>query len=188
VAGKNGDVVAEREQFFPDPAYQQINIAAGQIPSPNAAGKKNIAADQQFVLARKETKTSRAMAGNFQNFKIGAEKISVWRFFDQKIRFHGFDLELEPKVAKKFGIGNHRRSELVTADGTSELALNPGNILDVIDMSVRQEQKFEIDIKRTHPFASPLGRIEKNQTLRRVKQIAIRFENAAAKALVIHRD
>ena len=84
------------------------------------------------------------MAWNFQNFKIGAEKISVWRLFDQKIWFDRIDFELKPKVAKKFAIGNHRRSERMTADGTGELALNPGNILDVIDMSVRQEQKFEI--------------------------------------------
>ena len=128
------------------------------------------------------------MAGNFQNLKIGAEKVSVCRFFDHKIRFHRFDLEREPEAAKKFAIGNHRHSERMTADGTTELTLDPGNVLDVIDMSVRQEQKFEIDTKRTHPFASALGRVEENPALRRLKQIAIRFKNAAAKALVIHCD
>ena len=128
------------------------------------------------------------MAGHFENLKIGAEKISALRFFDQKIRFHRFDLECEPEAAKKFAIGNHRRGERMTSDGTTELALDPGNVLDVIDMSVRQEQKFEIDTKRTHPFASALGRVEENPALWRLDQIAIRFENAAAKALVIHSD
>jgi hypothetical protein len=33
----------------------------------------------------------------------------------------------------------------VTADWTIELALDPGDILHVIDVSVRQEQKFQID-------------------------------------------
>ena len=126
------------------------------------------------------------MAGNFQNLKIGAEKISAGCFFDQKIRFHRFDLEREPEAAKKFAIGNHRRGERVTADGTTELALDPGKILDVIDMPVRQEQKFEIDRTRTHPFASALRRVEENPSLWRLKQVAIRFKNAAAKALVIH--
>ena len=128
------------------------------------------------------------MAGHFQNLKIGTEKISVRRFFDQKIRFHRFDLELEPKIAKKFAVGNRRRSERMTADWTTELALNPGNVLDVIDVSVRQQQQFEIGIERTHPFASALGRVEEDPALRRLKQIAIRFKNAAAKALVIHCD
>lgn len=128
------------------------------------------------------------MAGNFQNLEVGAEKTSVWRFFDQKIRLYRFDLECEPEAAKKFAIGNHRRGERMTSDGTVELALDPGNVLDVIDVTVRQEQKFEIDTKRTHPSASALGRVEENPALRRLKQIAIRFKNAAAKVLVIHCD
>jgi len=181
-------LVSEREQFFPDPVYQQFDIAAGQIASPDAAGKKNIAADQQLIVSQKETKAARAMTWNFQNFEIRAEKISALRFFDQKIRFHRFDLEREPEVTKKFAIGNHRRGERVTPDWTTELALDPGNILDVIDMSMRQQQKFEIDLKRTHPFASALGRVEENPALWRLNQIAIRFKNAAAKALVIHCD
>ena len=126
------------------------------------------------------------MAGNFQNLEIVAEKISLWRFFNQKIRFHRFDLECEPEAAKKFAIGYHWRGERMTADGTTELALDPGNILHMIDMPVRQEQKFEIDRTRTHPFASALRRVEENPSLRRLKQVAIRFKNAAAKALVIH--
>ena len=128
------------------------------------------------------------MAWNFQNLEIGTEKISVWRFFDQKIRLHRFDFELETKAARKFAIGNHRRSERVTSDWTTKLALDPGNILDVIDVPMCEKQKFEIDLKRTHPFASALGRVEENPALWRIKQIAIRFKNAAAKALVIHCD
>ena len=128
------------------------------------------------------------MAGNFQNLEIVAEKISLWRFFNQKIRFHRFDFELEPEVAKKFAVGNHWRGKRMTPDWTTELALDPGNILDVIDMPVCEEQKFEIDTKRKRPFAGALGRVEENPSLRRFKQIAIRFKNAAAKALVIHCD
>jgi hypothetical protein len=33
----------------------------------------------------------------------------------------------------------------VTADWTIELPLDPGDILHVIDVSVRQKQKFQID-------------------------------------------
>ena len=128
------------------------------------------------------------MTWNFQNFEIRAEKISALRFFDQKIRFHRFDLEREPEVAKKFAIGNHRRGERVTSDWTTKLALDAGNILDVIDVPMCEKQKFEIDLKRTHPFASTLGRVEENPALWRIKQIAIRFKDAAAKALVIHCD
>jgi hypothetical protein len=186
VAGKHRYVVSERKYFFPDPAYQQIDISAGQITSPDAPSEKDIAVDEQFVLARKETKTARAMSGNFQNLEIGAEKISVWRFFDEKIRFGRFDFEFKPKIAKKFPVGNHRPGERVTTNWTTKLLLDPGNILDVIDMPVCQKQKFRLDPKRTHPFASALRRVEEDLAFWRFKQIAIRFKNAAAEALVTH--
>ena len=126
------------------------------------------------------------MAGNFQNPEISAEKISVWRFFDEKIRLRRFDIELETKIAKKFPLGNHRSSERVATDRTTKLAFNPGNILHVIDVPMCQEQKVGVDLKRTRPFASALRRVEENPSLRRLEEIAIRFENAAAKAFVIH--
>jgi hypothetical protein len=128
------------------------------------------------------------MAGHFQNLEICAEKISIWRLLNQKIRLRRLDFEWVTKIAKKFPVGNHRRGERVTTNWTTKLTFNPGNILDMIDMSVCQEQKFRLNLKGTHPFASALGRVEQNPSLRRFKQIAIRFENAAAKAFVIHRD
>ena len=121
------------------------------------------------------------MAGNFKNLKIGAEKISAECFFDQKIRYHRFDFELETKIAKKFAIGNHGRGERVTPDWTAKLALNVRNVLDVIDVPVRQQQEFGIDLERTDPFAGTLRCVEQNPTLRYFKQVAIGFKNPAAK-------
>ena len=74
----------------------------------------------------------------------------------------------------------------MTADETIKLALDLGDVLHMIDVPMRQEQEFEIGLQRTHPFASALWRVEENPALWRLKQIAIRFENAAAKALVNH--
>ncbi len=126
------------------------------------------------------------MPWNFQNFEISAEKNSVWCFFDEKIRLLRLDFELETKITKKFPIGDHGRSKRVTTDRTAKPALNLGDILDVIDVPMCQEQEFEIDLERTQPFTSALRGIEENPSLWRLEEIAIRFENAAAKAFVIH--
>jgi hypothetical protein len=45
VTRQDGNVVAEREKFVPDPVEKQITIAAGQIPSADAAGEQDVAAD-----------------------------------------------------------------------------------------------------------------------------------------------
>ncbi len=121
------------------------------------------------------------MAGNFQNLEIGAEKITVRRFFDEEIRFHGFDLKLEAEAAKKIAIRNHGSGEWVTPDLAAKLALNPRNILNMIDVPVCQKQKFGMDIERAYPFAGTLRRVEENPSLRRFEQVAIGLKNPAAK-------
>lgn len=128
------------------------------------------------------------MAGNFQNFEIGAEKISAGCFFDKEIRFRRFDFQCEAKISKKFAIGNHGRRERMTTDRAIEPALNAGKILNVIDMPVCQEQEFGTDIKRAQPFMCALRGVEEDPSIRRLNQIAIRFENSPAKALILHGD
>jgi hypothetical protein len=53
----------------------------------------------------------------------------------------------------------------VTTNWTTEPALNRGDILNVIDVSMREEQEFWLDLKRAHPFASALRRVEENPSL-----------------------
>jgi hypothetical protein len=50
VTGQNGHVVAEREEFLPNSVKQEIGISSGQVPSSDAAGKKDIATDEQIIL------------------------------------------------------------------------------------------------------------------------------------------
>ena len=45
VAGKDGDVIAEREQFFFNSLEQLRRVAPGQVPAPHASGEENIAPD-----------------------------------------------------------------------------------------------------------------------------------------------
>ena len=137
MTGKNCDLVTERKQFFPDPIYQQIDITAGQITSADATGKKNIAADQQFVVAQEETKAARAMARNFQNFELRAEKTSANDLLNEKIRLYRFDFELETKAPKKFPVRDHWCRERMTTDLAAKLPLDEGKVLNMIDMSVR---------------------------------------------------
>jgi hypothetical protein len=134
VTRKYRHIIAQREYFFSDPVDKQIHIAARQITATNASGEKNIATNEQSVLARKETKTARAVTRHLQDLEIGTEKISVWYLFDQKIWFDWFDFEREPEVPKEIAIGNHRRSKRVTSDLAMKLLFNPGNVLDVIDV------------------------------------------------------
>jgi hypothetical protein len=124
------------------------------------------------------------MARHFQNLEVDAEKTSVWCFFDEKIWFDWFDFEREPEGPKEIAIRNHGRGKRVTSDLGMKLAFNSGKVLDVIDVPVCQQQKFGMDIKRAYPFARTLRCVEQDPSLQRFQQIAIGFENAAAKRFV----
>jgi len=127
------------------------------------------------------------MARHFQNLEVGTEKTSVWYFFDQKIRFDWFDLEHEPEVAKEIAIRNHGRGKRVTSDLGVKLAFNSGNVLNVIDVPVCQQQKFGMNIKGTDPFARTLRCVEQDPSLRRFEQIAIGFKDPTAKRFISRR-
>jgi len=127
------------------------------------------------------------MPWNFQHLELRAQKIAARRFFDKKIGFRRLNFEPEPEAAEKSPVGNHWRSERVTTDWTSKLPLNARNILHVIDMSVCQEQRFKIDTEGLDPFTRTLRCVEKNPAVWRLEQVTIRFKNAAAEFLVIHR-
>jgi len=87
------------------------------------------------------------MPRNFKHLELCAEKFPTGRFFDQKIRFRRLNLQFETEAAEKFSIRNHRRSQRMTADGTTKLPLNLGDVLYVIDMAMCQKQKFRINPK-----------------------------------------
>jgi len=124
------------------------------------------------------------MAGHFQNSEIGTPEISFWCLLDEKIWLDWLDFECESEVAKEIAIRNHGRSEWVTSDLGMKLALNFGNVLDVIDVPVCQQQKFRMDIERTDPFARTLRCVEQDPSFRRFEQITIGFKDPAAKRLV----
>ena len=74
----------------------------------------------------------------------------------------------------------------MTADLAAETAFDLGDVLNVIDVAVGQEQQLEIDLLGFKPFADPLGRIKQDWAVRRPNEIAVCLEDAAAKCLVFH--
>ena len=123
------------------------------------------------------------MARYFENLEIGTEKTSVWCFFDKKIWFDRLDFECKSEVSKEIAIRNHWHGERVRSDLGVKLAFNLRNVLNMIDVTVCQQQKFRMDIERAGPFARTLGCVEQDPSVWRFEKVAIGFEDPAAKCL-----
>ena len=167
---------------------QKLSIAAGKIPSSNASSEKHVAADEQVVRSRKETKAARTMTGNFEDLKLGTEKLSRRRFFDEKIRFHRFQIEPESESAKITGIGNHWIGLNMASDGTVESLLDVGDVLNVVDVAMGQKEELEIGTLLNQPLTDALRGIEQDGTFGCVNQIAVGLEQAATERFVTKHD
>src|SRR5256885_223750 len=183
---QHGHVVAERKKFFANSVEQKIAISARQIPATDAAGKKDITADEQIVLARKETKTSRTMPRHLEHLKFCSEKIAGRCFFDKEIRFGWLHFQFETEVPKKLPVRNHRLRRGMTTNRAFKVIFDFGDVLDVIDVAVGQQQHLKIDLSRLDPIAGALRRIKENPAVGRGNEIAVRFENAAAERFISH--
>ena len=153
----------------------------GRSPRPMLPAKRTSPPQSSRSLGEKKQRLPGQWPGTSSTLEIGTEKTSVWCFFNQKIWFDWFDLEREPKVAKEIAIRNHGRGKRVTSDLGVKLPFNFGNVLNVINVPVRQQQKFGMDIKGTDPFARTVRCVEQDPSFRRFEQITIGFKDPAAK-------
>ena len=163
MAGQNGNVIAERKYFFSNSFDQKIEITSGQVAASNTAGKENVSADEQLLLARKKAEAARAMPWDFEHLHLQPEKNPACCFLHKKIGRDRFDLQLESETAEKFRIGNHRRGFGVTPDLATEPSFDFRHIGHVVEMTVREQQKFQIDpaaAERFDPGARTIGCVE----------------------------
>lgn len=168
MTGQNRDVVSERKQFSFDSIEKHIRIAARQVPTPHTAGKKHVTANEQFFFAQEEAKTARGMTRHVEDFEGKAEKFACGRFLNQQIGLSWFDIESEAKVPKKIRLRNHRHRLRMAANWTTKAPLDFGHVGNVVDMAVREQQKFELNATGNEPVAGAIRRIEQQRPLRRV--------------------
>lgn len=156
MAGEDGDVVAEWEQFSLNSLEQLWRVATGQVPSPHASGKENIAPNQEFLRAQEKAKAPGTMSRNLENLKFGPEEFPLCRFLNEKIWPDRFEVEAKSEVPEKIRIRDHGGGIRVTTYRAIKFSLNFRDIDDVIDVSVGQDQQLYGDPPILKPCATSL--------------------------------
>jgi len=106
VAWQNLCWVGQSEDFFADSLDQQIVIAAGQICSPDAARKQDIASDEKIVSRRIKAEAPRTMPRHKQHAKFQSAEIQFGSLFNQEVRVYGLCFKIESKPFEEFRIGD----------------------------------------------------------------------------------
>ena len=151
---QDGNVVSQRKQLRLNSLEQLLAITAGKVPTTNASGKQNIAANQKLFAVRKEAKAARAMTWDLEHLKFNSQKIAFIHLLYKKIWCNRFDFKAEPEVAKKIRLGNHGCGIRVATNRAVKSPFNFRNVSDVINVSVGEEQQFQIDSAVFQPRAT----------------------------------
>src|SRR5437899_1459605 len=154
VSRQHGNIVSQRKQLRLNSLEQLLAITAGKVPTTNASGKQNIAANQKLIGVRKEAKAARAMTWDLKHLKFNSQKIALIHLLDKKIWRNRFDFKAEAHAAKKVRVRNHRCGIRVATDRAVKSSLNFRNVADVINVSVGEEQQFQIDSAVFQPRAT----------------------------------
>ena len=82
------------------------------------------------------------MTGHLEHLKFCSQKISAGRFFNEEVRLRRFYLQFKAEASEKVPIRNHWRRRAVTTDLAIEAAFDFGDVLDVVDVTMSEEQQL----------------------------------------------
>ena len=94
------------------------------------------------------------MPWDLEHLKFNSKQIALIGLLDKKIRLNRFDFKAEAELAEKIRVRNHRCGIRVATDRAVKSSLNFRNVADVINVSVGEEQQFQIDSAGFQPRAT----------------------------------
>jgi hypothetical protein len=189
VPRQDNGITRQNEDLLANPADQQLMIAPWEVCSADAAGEKYIAGEQDLVGGRIEAKASGTMAGNKQNTKGRSAKIKLCGLLDQKISLDGFRFEKETPVFKEVRVCHERDTILVIGDQTFGGPLDLGRVIEMVGVTMRQDQQIESYSQVADPLQRAGWSIDQNISSWRLDEVRVRIENTANKSLKVeHSD
>ena len=105
-------------------------------------------------------------------------------FVDEIIRRDRLDLPHEPELFEEVRLAEHRGAFPVKGDLAAVLALDPRRVPHVVDVAMREEQRFHTLPARGEPARRVLRRVDEDA--RGGEEEAVRVEDAAGESVDFH--
>jgi len=160
-------------------------IAAWEVSPADASGEKHVAVEEDLVAGGVEAKASGTMAGNQKNAKGRAAKINLSCLVDQKVRVNGFRFEKEIPIFEKIRVCHQRDAIFVIADPAFGGLLDLCGVVEMIGVTVGEDQQIESYSQIADPIRRPGGSIDQHVSSGRLDEVCVRVENTANKCLKV---
>ncbi len=160
-------------------------IATREVCPADASGEKDVAVEQDFVARGVEAKASGTVAGNQKDAKGRAAKINLSGLFEQEIGMHGFRFEKEVPIFEEIRVSHQRDTIFVIANLASGGFFDLGGVVEVIGVTVRNDQDVESYSQIADPIRGPGRSIDQHVSSWRLDEVRVRIENTANKSLKV---
>ena len=160
-------------------------IAAWEVCPADAPGEEDVAPEQDIFGGGVKAEAPGTVTGNKKNGKRCAAKINVGCFLDQKVRLDRFRFENETPVFKKIRIRHQRETFFMVSDLAFGCPLDLGCVIEVVRVTVGQEQQIESDSQIPDPIRRPGRSIDQSISSWRLDQVCVGIENTANKSLKV---
>jgi hypothetical protein len=183
--GQHQGFVRQGKHLFANAADQQLMIGSWEICAADAPGEKYIAVEDNLVAGGVEAKAPGAMTRNKKNTKGYAANVYSRRLPDQKIGLYRFSFQEKASLFEKIRIGHERNTVFVKSDLAFACPLDFGRVIEMVRVTVRQQQHIESYAQIPDPIRRPGGSINQYISSRRPDQVSVGVENTANKSLKV---
>jgi len=162
-----------------------LMIAPWEVCPANTPREKYIAIEKNIVSSRVEAEAPGAVPGNKEDAKSYAAKVNLRGLLNQKIRLYRLRFQIKSQFFEKVRIGHERNTIFVKSDLAAECPFDFGCIVEMVDMTVSDQQQIKSYPKIPDPIRGPGWRINQNVSTGRLNQVGVGIENTANKSLKV---
>jgi hypothetical protein len=120
-----------------------------------------------------------------EDLELKTEKVAGVRFLYQEISFCRLNLQSDPELLEKTGLGYQWYGIGMIANLATESFFYRVRILDMIHMTMRDQEKIGTTSSFRQPLAGSSRGVEKDQTVWGRDQVSIGFEDTSNKGLKV---
>jgi hypothetical protein len=150
----------KRQDFLSDAGEELLAIAAGQVPSSEAASEKNISSKERTFARQVKAQAAGAVARYFENVEVETAHRKIRCFADDLALGDGLDFQGESPISKEVRLRDHRYRVCMVINPAIVAPLDRCGVGHVIEMSMGEEKGVD-PLAREVPIGS-LGGINED--------------------------
>ena len=182
MTGVDHGLAGESQNLFADPGQKLIAVAAGEIPTAHAIGKKNVPSEELTGFRKIKTETARTVSRNQQQLGAGPRRRNGARLFQEPGGANGAEALRQTEGEHGIGFETEKRGVGVIVDGATGPIGKVGGIPDMVPMAVGEEKRVGLELFLLEELKETFRCIDRDAMPSQIDQVGVGGGKTAAEA------